>query len=153
VLANGNVCVKSRCAAEHKALTRSLERLGIEMKYSSNGYHKITFHSFRAYFFTHAVRMHGENYAHRMTGHSGYLMEYDRMTEDEKLEWYLKLEPELSVFDISKEKIENERLKKEQTSQYKEMKEEIKSLQFQLIKQDKKILENLYQNKKLVFGT
>ena len=75
------------------------------------------------------------------------------MTEDEKLEWYLKLEPELSVFDISKEKIENERLKKEQTSQYKEMKEEIKSLQFQLIKQDKKILENLYQNKKLVFGT
>ena len=146
VLANGNVCVKSRCAAEHKALTRSLERLGIEMKYTSNGYHKITFHSFRAYFFTKAVRMHGENYAHRMTGHSGYLMEYDRMTEDEKLEWYLKLEPELSIFDITKEKIKNEKLKKEQTSQFKEMKGEIQSLKVLLSKQDDEKISKLIRD-------
>lgn len=144
VLANGNVCVKSRCAAEHKALSRSLDRLGLNMRYSSNEYHKITFHSFRAYFFTKAVRTHGENYAHRMTGHSGYLMEYDRMTEDEKLEWYLKLEPELSIFDTTKQMLENERIKKEHSSQFREMKDEIQSLRNQLAKQDKKILDNLF---------
>lgn len=51
------------------SLNRTLERMGFSDKYESNGYMKITSHSFRAFFFTKASRKHGENYAHKMTGH------------------------------------------------------------------------------------
>jgi len=62
-----------------KSLNRILDRMEFSEKYQSNNYRKITSHSFRAYFFTHAARKHGENYAHKMVGHGGYLMQYDRI--------------------------------------------------------------------------
>ena len=53
----------------------------------------------RAYYATHAVRVHGENYMNKMIGHAGYLMEYDRYDDSKKLEMYLKLEPSLLVYE------------------------------------------------------
>ena len=41
-----------------------------------------------------------------MTGHGGYLMQYDRLTKDAKLEIYLELEPELVVFEQAKNELE-----------------------------------------------
>lgn len=94
---------------------RILQKAGLNQKYEGINRRKITLHSFRAYFFTKAARVHGENYAHKLTGHGGYLQQYDRLTDDEKLELYLDLEPELLIYDHSRKSAEIEKLKKEKT--------------------------------------
>ena len=110
-----NSKIASRTRAEQMALSAALEKLGYNDKYSSNGVYKITSHSFRAYFFTKAARTHDENYAHKLTGHGGYLPQYDRLTDDEKLELYMQLEPELLVYEHSKKNAEIEKLKEEKS--------------------------------------
>jgi len=125
-----------------RALDRMIKRLGFDEKYKSNGFHKITSHSFRAYFFTKAARKHGENYAHRMVGHGGYLLQYDCMTEDEKLQMYLELEPDLVIFDQTKNELEIGKLREENESISK-LREDVKKLKEQQAKQDKRILDKL----------
>lgn len=129
-------------ANECKTFSETLDRLGLDARYSSNNFRKITSHSCRAYFFTNACRIHGENYAHRMTGHSGYLMQYDRMTEEEKLKMYLELEPHLVIFDQTKNELEIERLKKENETIV-DLREEVRKLREQQAEQDMKILDKL----------
>ena len=123
-------------------LGRLVDKLVLSERYQSNNIRKITSHSFRAYFFTKAARKHGENYAHRMTGHSGYLMEYDRMTEDEKLEMYVTLEPDLLVFDQTKNELEIDRLKKENQI-IEQLQKEMEQLRKNQSDQDKKIISAL----------
>ena len=112
------------------------------MKYE-DGKYKISTHSLRAFFFTQAVRKHGENYAHRMTGHSGYLMQYDRMTDEEKLKMYLELEPELSIYDLTKANLEIERLKVLQTKENQNLKDQLEELKNQLAQQGLDIINKL----------
>ena len=130
------------------ALRRILKRLGLDEKYQSNNYSKISPHSFRAYFFTKAARKHDDNYAHRMIGHGGYLMQYDRMTEEEKMNMYIELEPDLVVYDQTKNKLKIEQLKEENAS-ISQLREEVARLREQQAKQDKKILDKLRENKTL----
>ena len=130
----------TRARNEQIALSVALESLGYNEKYSSNGVYKITTHSFRSYFFTKATRKHDENYAHKLTGHGGYLMQYDRMTDEEKLEMYLELEPELVVLDQTKNEIEIERLEKENQVNNK-VHQEVNELREIIARQDKKILD------------
>ena len=75
---------------------RLVDKIGLGLKYES-GKRQKTLHALRAYFFTKANKVHGLDYAHKMTGHKGYLSQYNRLEEAEKLEMYLKLEPELFV--------------------------------------------------------
>jgi integrase len=123
-----------------RAMIRMLDKLGLNEKYQSNSIRKITTHSFRAYFFTKAARKHGENYAHRMVGHGGYLMQYDRMTEDEKLEMYLQLEPELVIFEQTKNELEIGKLR-DKVEEIDELKKEIRKLRERQANSDKKIVE------------
>ena len=125
-----------------KSLTRLLDRIDFTEIYQSNNHRKITSHSFRAYFFTKAARKHGENYAHRMTGHGGYLMEYDRMAEDEKLELYLELEPDLVVFDQTKNELAIMKLKQENEG-IEQLREEVQKLRESQAKQDQKIIQEM----------
>src|SRR6267143_566126 len=127
---------------EQQALSRALEALGYNQKYSSNGFYKITSHNFRAYFFTAATRKHDENYAHKMVGHGGYLMQYDRMTDEEKLKMYLELEPDLVVFDQTKNELEIKQLK-EDTESIATLKAELREFKEKQAKQDKKFLDEL----------
>jgi hypothetical protein len=122
-----------------RAMIRMLDKLGLDEKYQSNSFRKISTHSFRAYFFTKAARKHGENYAHRMVGHGGYLMQYDRMTEDEKLERYLQLEPELVIFEQTKNELEIGRLR-DKVEDIDELKKEIGKLRERQAISDKKII-------------
>jgi len=80
-------------------LQRFLKKADLDQKYDGINRRKITLHSFRSFFFTKAARIHDENYAHKLTGHGGYLPQYDRLTDDEKLEMYLELEPDLLIND------------------------------------------------------
>jgi len=121
-------------------LARLVDKLELVDRYQSNNIRKITTHSFRAYFFTKAARKHGENYAHKLVGHGGYLMQYDRMTEDEKLDMYLKLEPDLVVFEQSKNELEITKLKQENQS-ITALREEVEKLKAEQIKRDKSVLE------------
>jgi len=93
-------------AAEQHALRGYLAKIGLDMRYEKTMIRKITSHSMRAYFFTKAVRTHGENYSHVLCGHgNAYLIEYDRLEPKEKLAMYLKLEPGLLVYENYNEDI------------------------------------------------
>ncbi len=83
-----------------------------------------------------------------MTGHGGYLMQYDRMTEEEKMDMYIELEPNLVVYEQTKNKLKIERLEEENSS-ISQLREEVKKLREQQAKQDKKILDKLRENKTL----
>ena len=119
---NHNPIVARR--AINAAFNRATSKTGYDQKYESVNVRKYTPHSLRAYFFTKAVRCHDENYAHKMTGHGGYLMQYDRLTDEEKLEMYLKLEPSLLIYDLS---IKNEEIKtlRVTRTEFEDMKEDV----------------------------
>jgi len=70
---------------------------GFNERYKSNGYRMITLYSFRSFFFGIASNVHREGYAHRMIGHGGYLPQYDRMSDEQKLDWFIELEPKLMI--------------------------------------------------------
>jgi len=106
-------------ANESQYLRRAVDELGYGKKYKS-GTREITSHNFRAFFFTKAVQIHGVNYAHKMTGHRGHLMEYDRYDDKVKMEMYLKLEPKLLIFEQPVDAEELESLK-EEMAKYKKL--------------------------------
>jgi integrase len=141
--------LKTAVSNASRTLNLCLDKIGLGMKYD-NGRYKINTHSLRAFFFTQAVRVHGENYAHRMTGHSGYLMQYDRMTQEEKMKMYLKLEPNLAVYATTKADLEIERLKLQQSNENKELREEMETLKIQLANQGIDILKQLEQQGKII---
>lgn len=142
VFTNSKGDFKTRGRSEQMAFASALERLGYNQKYSSNGFYKITSHSFRAYFFTLATRKHDENYAHKMTGHGGYLMQYDRMNDDEKLKMYLELEPDLVVFDQTKNELEIKKLKLENEN-IEQLRDEVRKLRENQAKIDKQRIEDM----------
>jgi len=80
-------------------LAKYVERVGLDQKYES-GHHKITTHSFRAYFITRVSR-HDPNLAKYFAGQeqSRDLLTYDRLTVDERLEHYIRFERDLLVLD------------------------------------------------------
>jgi hypothetical protein len=79
-----------------EAFTSARDKAGLTDKYAANRHHT-TLHSFRSYFFTRARRVHDTDIAHAMVGHTGYLDMYDRKDDFEKLEMYIKVEPQLKV--------------------------------------------------------
>jgi len=116
---------------ESKVFNSYCKKAGLGEIYESNKRMKITLHTFRAYFFTKAARCHDENYAHKMTGHGGYLMQYDRLTDEEKLEMYIELEPDLLIYDQTKNEEKIRKLKEANTKlsdQAEELKEQAKRI-------------------------
>ena len=97
---------------EEMTFKRILRNTGLVESYESSRTNKITMHSLRSYFFTKATRKHGDNYAHKMTGHGGYLMQYDRMTDEEKRAMYLELEPDLIVDSTERQKVRISKLER-----------------------------------------
>jgi len=82
---------------EIEAFARYRNRAGLTEKYQSTKRHHITLHSYRSYFFTRARRIHDTDIAHAMIGHTTYLDMYDRKEDSEKLELFLRVEPELRI--------------------------------------------------------
>ena len=86
---------------------RICDKAGFTEKYKSNNFRMITLYSFRSFFFGKASDVHREGYAHNMIGHGGYLPQYDRMSDEKKLEWFLELEPKLLIDNAMSLKEEN----------------------------------------------
>jgi len=99
---------------EVNRLREYCEEAGLNERYEGNNRHKITTHSFRAFFITKLSR-HDENFAQKLAGQKGYLLQYDRMTDEEKLEKYIEFEPDLLIFDQAKKNAEIQRLQQEKS--------------------------------------
>ncbi len=95
-------------------LRRALTKVGLDMRYESTGRFYINTHSFRAWGITRLSR-HDPNFAKRLAGQKGYLDEYDRMDDEEKLELYQKFEVDLMIDLSEKLKLENEKKQEEIT--------------------------------------
>ncbi len=121
---------ESAVVAEDKTFASYTDKVGLIERYDS-GTRKITIHSFRAYYHTRAARTHDLGYAHKMTGHKGYLPIYDRLSDEEKLEMYLELEPKLFVYDqtINEMKIKN---LKEANRENESLKERLEKIEAEL---------------------
>ena len=89
------------------------DKAGFTEKYKSNNFRKITLYSFRSFFFGMSSDVHREGYAHNMIGHGGYLPQYDRMSDEKKLELFLELEPKLIIDEEVRLREEN-RIKDQQ---------------------------------------
>jgi len=76
------------------------------------GLKNVTTHSFRAYFITKVARL-DYNLSKLYTGQKGYLLQYDRLNDEEKLEKYLEFEPELYIYENKVQKKEIEKLTEE----------------------------------------
>ena len=85
---------------EEEYFSKRIDRIFPNLERYSTGRRKISLHSFRAYGITKAVRKVSDSFAFLLAGQKGYLSMYKRYTEEEKLEDYLKLEPELFIYDV-----------------------------------------------------
>ncbi len=113
---------RSARSAEEEVFRRILVKTGLYEKYDSTTTGKITLHSFRSYFYTKAAR-HDDNFAQGVLGHTPYMASYGRLTDEEKLQIYLKVESDLLIFDQSKKIAEIEKLKKEKSEMQKKNEE------------------------------
>jgi len=101
---------ESAIANKEKILRTHLDKLGLGQRYEGTRNYKINTHSFRAYFITKVSR-HDPNLAKFFAGQEGYMLQYDRLTDEEKLEMYIELEPELLIFDQTKNEEKIRKLK------------------------------------------
>ena len=76
---------------------RLRQRLGLTEKYDSSIVHKVTLHSFRSFARTQAGKIN-QDFAEQLIGHSGYLKQYVRLTDEEMADYYKKLEPKIRIF-------------------------------------------------------
>jgi hypothetical protein len=73
------------------------------------------------------------------------LMQYDRMTEEEKLEMYIELEPDLAVFEQTKNELEINRLR-DKVDEIDSLRDEVRKLRESQANSDKKLIETMKIN-------
>lgn len=133
---------ESSVANKEKILRTHLNQIGLNERYEGTRNYKINTHSFRAYFITKVSR-HDPNLAKFFSGQEGYLLQYDRLTDEEKLEYYIEFEPSLLIYDQTKNE-EKIRKLKEANTKLEDQSQEIKD-QAKLIRELK--VEQEYQAK------
>ena len=98
------------------------------MKTSRTELNLINTHSFRAYGITKLSR-HDPNFARRLAGQKGYLDQYDRLSDDEKLALYQKYEYELMIDESKKDKARIEKLESEKDFRINKLEQTILDMQ------------------------
>ncbi len=116
---------------ESTQFSKRCDKAGFTEKYKSNNFRKITLYSFRSFFFGIASDVHREGYAHRMIGHGGYLPQYDRISDEKKLEWFLEVEPKLIINEEMRLREEN-KIKEQQIKELKSDKKRISELELKI---------------------
>ena len=95
---------------EETYFQRLRQRAGFDEKYDS-GVSKVTIHALRSYFITKCEKMH-EGLGHALAGHDRYMKEYERFSDQELLEFYIKAEPELIISDEERQGLKIDNLEK-----------------------------------------
>ena len=101
-------------SATKQVLRLAVKKTGLTQTYESTGRYLINTHSFRAYGITKLSR-HDPNFAKKLAGQNGYLLEYDRMSDEEKLDVYEKYELDLIIDTTEKDRAEIEKLQEEKS--------------------------------------
>ena len=78
------------------------KRAGLDMKYEGKQLHKITTHSFRAFFVSQFEKTYS-GFGHSLSGHANYMKQYERFTIEEKIEKYIETEKHLLIYSKSDE--------------------------------------------------
>ncbi len=100
--------------AEASYLGRLVRRIGLGDRHGTNGRLKITTHSLRAFFITRVSRR-DPNPARLFAGQRGYLPQYGRLADGEKLARYAEFEPDLLVRGQRRDRRQGEELKRRDT--------------------------------------
>ncbi|MCA9828649.1 MAG: site-specific integrase, partial [Nitrosopumilus sp.] len=100
---------------ESKSFKGYVRKAGYTKVYKSNNNNLITLYSLRSFYFGRASSTHSEAYAHRMTGHGGYLPQYERMSDEKRLDMFLELEPEITIDDSARKQAELDKKTQENT--------------------------------------
>ncbi len=109
-------------SATKQVLRLAVKKTGLTDTYESTGRYMINTHCFRAYGITKLSRF-DPNFAKKLAGQKGYLLEYDRMNDEEKLDVYEKYESDLSIDDSEIQKATIRELQREKTLWKKEEEE------------------------------
>ena len=80
---------RNNARREAKYIAELQKKIGICDKYETTGRNVITTHSLRAFFITKVSRS-DHNLAKYFAGQKGYLLQYDRQTDAEKLAIYIE---------------------------------------------------------------
>jgi hypothetical protein len=83
---------------EEKTWSRLVQSLGFTARYKHNNHLKKNIHSVKSLTFTAARKAVDADYAHAYGDHAEYCKNYLRLTEDEKIGYFKKLEPFISMY-------------------------------------------------------
>lgn len=97
------------------------KKLGLTERYDGSIRHVVSIHTFRSYFHTKAARKHSDSYAHALDGHGSYLQTYYRLSSEEKSKMYKELEPDLTIDDSERLRIEKNKLEQEKSDMEKQI--------------------------------
>ncbi|MGI0021707.1 MAG: tyrosine-type recombinase/integrase, partial [Nitrososphaeraceae archaeon] len=109
--------------AEEMYFMRVRKNTGLIDKYET-GVSKITIHTFRSFFISKCEKIH-EGLGHALAGHDRYMQQYERFTDDELLEFYLKAEPHLGIYSQALKEVGKEM--EEKIREFENLREEFKS--------------------------
>jgi len=84
------------------------KRAGLDMRYEGKKLHKITTHSFRAFFISQFEKTYS-GFGHVLSGHGKYMKQYERFTIGEKIEKYIETEKYLLINSHSDQEEKNKR--------------------------------------------
>ena len=79
-----------------------LKKSGLDMRYEGKITHKITTHSFRAFFISQFEKTYS-GFGHSLSGHGRYLKQYERFTIGEKIEKYIETEKHFLIYSKSEQ--------------------------------------------------
>ena len=82
--------------SELNMFDRLRKKAGLDMRYEAKLTHKITTHSFRAFFISQFEKTYS-GFGHVLSGHSRYMKQYERFTIGEKIEKYIETEKYLLI--------------------------------------------------------
>ena len=109
----GTGCViNNGVSIEGSYLNKLQKKIGINDKYETNKRNVITTHTFRAFFITKVSRK-DPNLAKYFAGQKGYMLQYDRLSDEEKLTLYMEIEPSLLVSDKARDQEKIRKLEQE----------------------------------------
>ena len=74
------------------------KKAGLDMRYEGKQLHKITTHSFRAFFISQFEKTYS-GFGHVLSGHGKYMKQYERFTIGEKIEKYIETEKYLLIYE------------------------------------------------------
>ena len=90
--------VRNAVISELNMFDRLRKRANLDMTYDNKKTHKITTHSFRAFFISQFEKTYS-GFGHVLSGHGKYMKQYERFTMGEKIEKYIETEKYLLIYE------------------------------------------------------